>query len=282
LMSAQEELGATVRYIEPGDGSDRESALRELASQGYHLVFGVGFIFTDDMRKLAQEFPKTHFACIDYSVVPGQSPPAANLAGIRFREQEGSFLVGSIAGLMSKTKAVGFVGGMDIPLIHKFEAGYSAGVRYVCPECQVLIAYAGSEPKAFSDPVTGKELALTQYGHGADIIYHASGKTGVGVFTAAQALGKWAIGVDSDQFHEAPCCILTSMIKRVDRAVVEMVREQKNGRFQGGVREFGLAEGQVGFVLDGNNRDRLPQDVVEQVRAIEQKIISGQVQVPGS
>jgi len=280
LVQAQKELGATVRYIEPGDGSDRESALRELVSQGYRLVFGVGFIFTDDLRKLAAEFPGTHFACIDYSVVPGQPPPPPNLAGLRFREQEGSFLVGAIAGLMSRSRVVGFVGGMEIPLIKKFEVGYQAGVAHVCPDCQVLVAYAGTEPKAFSDPVTGKELALTQFGRGADIIYHASGKTGVGVFTAAKSLGRWAIGVDSDQFREAPCCVLTSMVKNVDRAVVETVRAQAEGRFEGGVREAGLAEGQVGFVLDDNNRDRLPREVIARVQDIARQIIAGSIRVP--
>jgi basic membrane protein A len=241
----------------------------------------VGFIFTDDLRKLAVEFPATHFAGVDFSAVPGE-PTSPNLAGLRFREQEGSFLVGAIAGLVTKSRIVGFVGGMQIPLIRKFEAGYQAGVKHVCPECQVLSAYAGTEPKAFSDPVTGKELALTQYGRGADVIFHAAGKTGGGVFTAARSLQRWAIGVDSDQFREAPCCVLTSMVKRVDLAVLETIRAQGEGRFLPGVREAGLAEGQVGFVLDDNNRERLGAAVLERVRDIERQIAQGAIEVPGS
>ena len=280
LLRAEKELGVTVRFIEPGDGSDRESALRQLASQGYDLVFGVGFIFTDDMRKLAAEFPETRFACVDFSFSPGDPPPPDNLTGLRFREHEGSFLVGAIAGLVSKSKAVGFVGGMDVPLIRKFEAGYRAGVKKVCPSCRVLSAYAGTEPKAFADPLTGKELATAQFGRGADIIFHASGKTGAGVFTAAEQHGKLAIGVDSDQYDEAPCCVLTSMIKKVDLAVFETVRELVEGEIEGGIRELGLAEDGVAFVYDERNKDKIPPAVVEEVRALGKQIIAGKIEVP--
>lgn len=279
LMKAADELGVTTRYIEPGDGSDRESALRQLASQGYQLVIAVGFIFSDDVRKLAREFPDVHFACIDFSAKPGEAVPP-NLAGLRFREHEGSFLVGAVAGLVTKSRVLGFVGGMDIPLIHKWEAGFKAGVAHVCPGCQVLAAYAGTEPRAFSDPVLGKEIALAQYGRGADVIYHGAGKTGTGVFTAAREVGRWAIGTDSDQFHEMPCCVLTSMIKGVDVAVYEAIRDEVNGTFAGGVRELGLAEGGVGFVYDANNRDRIPPEVEAQVRAIRQQIVDGAIEVP--
>ncbi len=280
LLRAEKELGVTIRFIEPGDGSDRESAIRQLASQGYDLVFGVGFIFTDDMRKLAAEFPGTRFACIDFSISPGDPPPPDNLTGLRFREQEGSFLVGAIAGLVSKSKVVGFVGGMDVPLIRKFEAGYRAGVKKVCPACRVLSAYAGTEPKAFADPLTGKELATAQYGRGADIIYHASGKTGAGVFTAAQQRGKLAIGVDSDQYDEAPCCVLTSMVKKVDVAVFDAIQDLLEGELQGGVRELGLAEEGVAFVYDEHNRDRIPPEVLAKVRALGKEIIAGKIEVP--
>jgi len=280
LLRAQRELGVEVRYIEPGDGSDRESALRQLASQGYDLVFGVGFIFTDDIRKLAAEFPNVRFACIDYSVVPGQPPPPPNLAGLRFREHEGSFLVGAIAGLETKSKVVGFVGGMKIPLIEKFEAGYAAGVRHVCPDCTVLSAYAGTEPKAFADPTKGRELAAAQYNRGADIVYHASGKTGSGVFRAARELGKLAIGVDSDQFDEAPCCVLTSMVKKVDVAVFDTIRDVVEGKFRGGIHEFGIGDDGVGFVYDDNNRAMLSAETVRRVRVLADQIVAGEVEVP--
>ncbi len=276
LERAEAELGVAVRYIEPGDGSDRESALRQLAAAGSDLVIGVGFIFTDDINKLAREFPEVKFAAIDYS--GGEPPP--NLAGIRFREHEGSFLVGALAGLVTKTRAVGFVGGMKIPLIRKFEAGYAAGVRYTCPDCRVLSAYAGTEPKAFADPTTGRELAATQYSRGADVIYHASGKTGVGVFNAAREAGAWAIGVDSDQYHEAPCCVLTSMVKRVDVAVYRVIEQVAKGQFSGGVTELGLDDDGVGFVYDDNNTARIPAEVVAEVRAIAAKITAGAIEVP--
>ncbi len=280
LVRAERELGVPVRAIEPGDGSDRESALRQLASRGYHLVIGVGFIFTDDLRKLAAEFPDTRFAGVDFSIVPGQPPPPANLVGLRFREHEGSFLVGAIAGMVSRTRKVGFVGGMDIPLIHKFEAGYRAGVSHVCPDCEIIAAYAGTTPEAFSDPVSGKELAMTQYARGADIVFHASGRTGTGVFNAARELHKLAIGVDSDQFHEAPCCVLTSMVKQVDVAVFDVIAEMSEGKFTPGIREFGLAEDGVGFVYDENNRNLLPADVVSRARALAAEIIAGTIAVP--
>jgi basic membrane protein A len=280
LLRARDELGVRVRYIQPGDGSDRESALRQLASQGYQLVFGIGFIFTDDMRKLAAEFPDTRFACIDYSFVAGDPPPPPNLDGVRFREQEGSFLVGAIAGLISRTHAVGFVGGMDAPLIRKFQAGYRAGVHHVCPTCRVIAAFAGTDSKAFADPLTGKELATSQYARGADIIFHASGKTGTGIFTAARQLGKLAIGVDGDQYDEAPCCVLTSMIKKVDKAVFDTIRSVNEGEFHGGVHELGLADDALTFVYDEHNRDRLPAEVVARVRELGRKIVAGEIEVP--
>jgi basic membrane protein A and related proteins len=280
LMRAESELDIVARYIEPGDGSERESAVRQLAAGGADLVFGVGFIFTDDLKKVARDFPAVKLACIDYSVNPGDAPPPPNLLGIRFREEQGSFLVGALAALVSKSKKIGFVGGMDIPLIHKFQAGYVAGARHVCPECVVYAAYAGTEPKAFADPTTGKELALAQYGRGADVIFHASGKTGIGVFNAAQAEGKLAIGTDSDQFHEAPCCVLTSMIKGVDVAVVDTIHAVADGRFGSGIEELGLAEGGVGYVYDDHNRRWISAEVHDRVEALRAEIVAGKIAVP--
>src|SRR6185312_16568748 len=224
LERAKAELGVDVEYIEPTEGADRETALRSLAARGDSLVIGVGFIFGPDLERLAQQFPNVKFAGIDYSPSPGVGT-LPNLAGLRFREHEGSFVVGAIAAMLTHTKIVGFVGGMKIPLIRKFEAGYIAGVHYVCPTCTVLSAYAGTEPRAFADPPLGQELAAAQYGQGADIIFHAAGKTGDGVFAAARERGARAIGVDSDQFDRAPCCVVTSMVKRVDVAVVDIIED---------------------------------------------------------
>jgi basic membrane protein A len=279
LEKARDELDVEIRTIEPGDGSDRESALRQLAAGGSDLVFGVGFIFSADLDRLAAEFPAVKFAGIDYAPTEGKTMPP-NLEGLRFREHEGSFVVGAIAGLLSTTKRVGFVGGMKIPLIRKFEAGYEAGVRHVCPTCAVLSAYAGTEPKAFSDPTLGRELASAQYDRGADIVYHAAGKTGDGVFAAARERRARAIGVDSDQFDAAPCCVVTSMIKRVDVAVIEAVRSVVEGRFRGGLHELGLAEDGVGFVADDRNAELLPPAVVARARAIAADIVAGRIRVP--
>jgi basic membrane protein A len=157
-------------------------------------VIGVGFIFADDLTQLAREYPNTHFAGIDYSVgidkVGNPIEPPPNLAALKFREEEGSFLVGALAALTSKTGKVGFVGGMNFPLIHKFEAGYRTGVKHVCPKCTVISQYAGVTPEAFRNPGRGKELALSQYQQGVDVIYHASGSTGLGVFEAARQSNK--------------------------------------------------------------------------------------------
>lgn len=280
LVRAKSELGVQVQYIEPGDGSDRESALRQRAAAGDELVIGVGFIFSDDITKLAKEFPKTKFACIDYTLPQGEAAPPPNLVGLRFREQEGSFLVGAIAGRVSKSKKVGFVGGMKIPLIRKFEVGFQAGVKHVCPDCEVLSAYAGTEPKAFADPTKGKELALAQYARGVDIVYHASGKTGDGVFDAAKEQKKQAIGVDSDQFHVAPCCVLTSMIKKVDVAVFDVIKDVVEGKFASGVHELGVDEGGVGYVYDDNNKAFIPQPVIDEVTEISKQVVAGTIKVP--
>jgi basic membrane protein A len=184
--------------------------------------------------------------------------------------------------MLTRTKTVGFVGGMKIPLIRKFEAGYIAGVHHVCPACRVLSAYAGTEPKAFADPPLGQELATAQYGEGADIIFHAAGKTGDGVFAAARQRGALAIGVDSDQFERAPCCVVTSMVKRVDVAVVDIIKDVIAKRFAGGLHELGLAEHGVTFVADERNEKLLPLDVVQRAKAIADEIVAGKIQVPST
>ncbi|HEX5726983.1 MAG TPA: BMP family ABC transporter substrate-binding protein [Longimicrobiaceae bacterium] len=277
-------LGANVRLVEPGEGSDREAGLRLLAAQGMDLVVGVGFIFTDDLTALAEEYPNVNFAGVDYALKTDDAgnvvPPPANLAALKFREEQGSFLVGAIAALVSKTREVGFVGGMDIPLIHKFEAGYRAGVRHVCPDCRIVAQYAGATPEAFRNPGKGKELGLSQYQSGVDVIFHASGSTGLGVFEAARATGKLAIGVDADQYSEAPGYVLTSMVKGVDNAVFDAVRRVQAGTFRGGVYEFGLAEGGVRYVYDQNNRALIPDAVRQRVERLREEVIAGKIQVP--
>jgi len=283
---AERTLGAHVRFIEPGDGSDREAGLRLLAAEGMDLVIGVGFIFTDDITQLAKDYPHTAFAGVDFAVSTDKSgnpiPPPPNVAALKFREEQGSYLVGALAALESKTKKVGFVGGMDSPLIQKFEVGYRAGVKKVCPQCTVLVGYAGVTPEAFRNPGKGKELALSQYGQGADIIYHASGSTGLGVFEAARETGHMAIGVDADQYAEAPGYVLTSMVKGVDEAVFDVIKLVKEHRFKGGIYQLGLGQNGVGYVYNAENRKLIPDSVRSRVESLKQQIVDGQITVPSA
>lgn len=285
-MRAAKELGARITYIEPGEGSDREAGLRLLAAEGMDLVVGVGFIFTDDVNVLAREYPNVRFADVDYAVsfdsTGAPIPLASNLKALKFREEEGSFLVGALAALVGKSKKVGFVGGMDIALIHKFEAGYRAGVKYVCPDCEILVGYAGVTPEAFRNPGRGKEMALAMYNQGANIIFHASGSTGLGVFEAARTTGKLAIGVDADQFNEAPGFVLTSMVKGIDESVFQAIKSVKEGTFTGGVQQFGLAEKGVGYVYDDNNKKLIPDAVRARLDALTQEIVAGRIKVPST
>ena len=278
------DLGARVRFIEPGEGSDREAGLRLLAAEGMDLVIGVGFIFSDDLTQLAREYPETRFAGIDYAPEIDASgnivPPPANLAALKFREEEGSFLVGALAALVGKSKKLGFVGGMDFPLIHKFEMGYRAGVKAVCPDCEIIAQYAGVTPEAFRNPGRGQELALSQYQSGVNVIFHASGSTGLGVFEAARRRNKLAIGVDADQYGEAPGFILSSMVKRVDQAVFDVVQRVKTGTFQGGIYQLGLAEHGVDYIYDEHNRSLIPDSVRARVEALRQDVIAGRIKVP--
>jgi basic membrane protein A len=281
LEKAKSELGIPFEYIEPGPGADREAALRQLATRNdIAVIFGIGFIFTDDITNVAREFPDKKFACVDYTFDSTKALPP-NLVAIEFKEEEGSFLVGALASLLSKSSVIGFIGGMESPLIKKFETGYLAGAHYANPHCRVLVAYAGTTGDAFKNPGKGKELALGQFSQGADIIYHASGVTGLGVFEAARETHKLAIGVDSDQFHEAPGYILTSMTKIVDTAIFETIKAVKDGIFKGGrVNVFDLKSKGIDYVYDLNNKGLIPDSIRNMVEVIRDKIISKEILVP--
>jgi basic membrane protein A len=171
---------------------------------------------------------------------------------------------------------------MDVPLIHKFEAGYRAGVRHVCPDCTVIAQYAGVTPEAFRNPGKGKELALSQYGSGVNVIFHASGSTGLGVFEAARQMGRYAIGVDADQWDAAPGHVLTSMVKGVDAVTFDAVRRVKEGTFRGGIYSYGLKEGGVGYVYDERNRALIPDSVRARLLDLERQIVEGKIVVPST
>ncbi len=281
LERARKDLGIEFEYIEPGPGADREAALRQLASRpDIRIIFGIGFIFTDDITSIARDFPAKSFACVDYTYDPAKPLPP-NLVAIEFKEEEGSFLVGALAARLTKSGVIGFIGGMQSPLIKKFEAGYVAGARYANPACRILIGYAGMTGDAFKNPGKGKELALGQIAQGADIIYHASGVTGLGVIEAAREKGKLVIGVDSDQYHEAPGYILTSMTKVVDVAVFETIKAVKDDTFTGGKPMiFDLKTRGIDYVYDSDNKNLIPDSVHQMIEAIRTKIISGEIAVP--
>ena len=278
VLRAEKELDVAVELLEPASSEDREAAMRLFAARGFDLVVAVGFIFSSDVDRVARDFPRTRFACIDYA--PGPSGPPANVAGLVFHEEEGSYLVGAVAGLMSKTRHVGFVGGMQTPLVRKFEAGYEAGVHAVCGGCVVHSAYAGTTPDAFKDPAKGKALAIAEMSAGADVLYHASGATGHGVFEAAHDAGRLAIGVDADQFAEMPDTVVTSMVKRADVSVFEIVRAVSQGRWEGGMHVFGVKDGAIDYVHEGPHARRLPPDVVARVEQLRNELASGRVRAP--
>jgi basic membrane protein A len=279
LEKAKKELGIDFEVIEPGDGSDRESALRKLASKDdIGIVFAVGFIFTDDITAIAKDFPNKKFGCVDYSVASQKEIPM-NLAALEFKEDEGSFLVGTIAAMLTKTNIVGFLGGMESALIKKFETGYRQGVEYINPNIKILSSYVSVSSDGFKNPGKGKEIALSEYNSGADIIYHASGLSGVGLFEAAREMKKFAIGVDLDQYNEAPGVILTSMIKLVDEVIFQTIKDYSENKFIGGVKTLGLKEKGVDYIYDNNNKNLIPEDVRKKVENIKSKIISGDIKI---
>lgn len=278
VSRAERELDVEVSYLEPASTEDREAALRLFAAQRFDLVIGVGFIFSSDIDAVARAYPDVRFAGVDYAPGPKGIPP--NVAALAFREEQGSFLVGAVAGMMTKTGHVGFVGGMTGPLIRKFEVGYAAGVAAACKACIVHASYAGTSPDAFRDPAKGKALANAQIAAGSDVLYHASGSTGHGVFEAARDAKALAIGVDADQYDEMPGTVVTSMVKRGDVAVYDIVKEVVEGRFRGGMRVFGLAEGGVDYVHEGPHAAGIPDGVKKRVEELRADVIAGRIDVP--
>jgi basic membrane protein A len=278
LMRARDELGVFTELLEPASSEDREGAMRLFAARGFDLVIGVGFIFSSDVDRVARDFPAVRFACVDYAPPPAGMPP--NVAGLVFHEEEGSYLVGAVAALLSRTGHVGFIGGMEMPLLRKFAAGYEAGAHAVRPTCTVHVAYAGTTPEAFKDPARGKALGIAQIAAGVDVLYHGAGATGHGVFEAAHDAGRFAIGVDSDQYSEMPDAIVTSMVKRGDVSVFETIRAVAEGQFEGGMHVFGVRDGAIDYVHEGPHAAKLPREVIDRVERLRADIVAGRVQVP--
>lgn len=261
--------------IEPGPGgAGRKSAMRMMASQGYDLVIAVGFLFSDYAESVAKRFPNVDFAVVDYSAPKEKKKIPSNLRGLSFKEQQGSFLVGALAAMKTKTGKVGFIGGMESPLIRKFEAGFRSGAWYVNPDLKIITKYVGTTGKAFANPAKGKSIAKSMYSSNVDVIYHAAGLSGAGVIDAAEETGNYAIGVDSDQDYMAPGHVLTSMVKRVDVAVYKTIMDEVNGEFKGGMnKKFGLAENGVNYAVDVFNRVKEFPERVKQLEATGRVIL---------
>ncbi len=281
LELARQKHGVTFIYLEPqGEGADREAALRQMAADSdVGLIIGVGMLFSEDITAIASEFPDKKFACIDYISKTGTRVPD-NLQGIVFEEKKGSYLAGALAGLVTKTKTVGFIGGMESNIIKKFETGFIEGVHAVNPGARVISGYVGMTGAAFVNPAKGKELALGQYGRGADIIYEAAGATGLGVIEAARVSKGLVICTDRDQESEAPGFVLSSMTKAVDRAVLKTVENVLDGSFKGGrASVFGLADRYTDYVYNNKNASLIGIENHEKVEDIRKKIVEGKIVV---
>ncbi|MEH6401899.1 MAG: BMP family ABC transporter substrate-binding protein [Sneathiella sp.] len=253
--------------------SQREQAMKRMAKKGASVIVAMGFAQASAVEKAAKAYPNTKFTIIDMVV------DLPNVQSIVFKEQEGSFLVGMAAALSSKTGKVGFVGGMDIPLIRKFALGYVEGAKYANPNAEVFQNMTGTTPAAWNDPTKGSELAQSQFDRGADVVYAAAGGTGIGVYQAAKDAGKLAIGVDSNQNYLHPGVMLTSMTKRVDVAVKETFETAKAGTWKAGIRILGLKEDGVGYAVDKHNSTVLSKDIIAKLEAARADIISGKISV---
>lgn len=280
-------LGIVLRDVEPGNPTSIEPAMRAFAERAYDLIIGVGFAQGPIMQIVAREYPNSHFAIVDGVIFEDDGKtPKANVASLVFKEHEGSYLVGMIAARTTRTGTLGFLGGMDIPLIHRFEKGYEEGAQAVNPDIRVIQNYVGVTDAAWNNPGKGKELATAQIDQGADVIFTAAGNSGLGAFDAVEQAGTqngrathFVIGVDSNQNGVKPGFVLTSMVKRVDNAVYNIINDIVGRTFQGGFHVFGLESDGVGYVIDQYNKDLVPPEVIADVEAAKKKIIAGQIKV---
>ncbi|MBV9209741.1 MAG: BMP family ABC transporter substrate-binding protein [Acidobacteria bacterium] len=270
---ASKDFPIVLRDVEPGDPTSIEPAMRAFAERGYDLIIGVGFAQGPIMERVAKDYPNLKFAIIDFVV---EQP---NVASLVFKEHEGSYLVGMIAAKKSQTNTIGFIGGMDIGLIHRFATGYEEGAKSVNPNIRVIVNYVGVTDSAWNNPGKGKELAEAQIGKGADVIFTAAGNSGLGAFDAVEQRNKFVIGVDSNQNWVKPGFVLTSMVKRVDNAVYQIIKDKVAGKFEGGLHVYGLDNEGVGYAMDQYNEKLIPPDVIKDVEAAKQKIINHEITV---
>lgn len=290
LDKAKADLGVQVKELAATAGESeqaKESRLTLLAQQGYNPIVAVGFAYATAVSKVVPQFASTHFAIVDdggncSDTSAGGLGVQPNVTCLLFKENESSFLVGVAAALATKVKNVGFIGGVNVPLIQKFQAGFDAGVHAIDKSIKIQVKYLTQPPdfNGFKDPAKGKTAALGMYNAGADVVYHAAGGSGAGLFDAAAAQKKWAIGVDSDQYKSAPAnekqYILTSALKGVNTAVYAFIQANANGQFKAGIQTFGLKENGVGYATSNPAINKY-KATIEQYK---QKIISGTITVP--
>jgi basic membrane protein A len=280
VQRAAKDLPIVLRDIEPGTPNAIEPAMRAFAERNYDLIIGVGFAQAPIMEQVAKDYPNIQFAIIDgVSELP-------NVSSLVFKEHEGSYLVGMLAAKTTKTGTIGFLGGMDIGLIHRFAKGYEEGAKAVNPNIRVIENYVGMTDSAWNNPGKGKELSLAQIGKGADVIFTAAGNSGLGAFDAVEQQGMqngrathFVIGVDSNQNMVKPGFVLTSMVKRVDNVVYNIVQEVYNHRFQPGLHVFGLDKDGVGYAMDENNQSLITPEAIAEIEEAKKKIIAGEIKV---
>lgn len=288
VKRAEKDMNICLYDVEPGNPTSIEPAMRAFAEKNFDLIIGVGFAQSPIMQKVANDYANINFAIIDGVIFEADGKtPKQNVASLVFREHEGSYLVGMIAAAKSRTGVLGFVGGMDIPLIHRFATGYEEGAKSVNPNIRVLTNYVGVTDHAWNNPAKGKELGLSQIEKGADVIFTAAGNSGLGVFDAVEQYGKnaqgeanrFVIGVDSNQNAVKPGFVLTSMVKRVDNAVYDVVGDVLNGNFKGGFHVFGLDKDGVAYAMDEYNTPLIAPEVIQKVEQSKQEIIDGGIKV---
>lgn len=268
-----EETGIKVREFEPKNEAQIEQGLLRLAKRGYSPIVAAGFNMASAIEKVAKEYPDTKFTIIDMVI------DLPNVQSVVFKEHEGSFLVGALAAMASKTDKVGFVGGMDIPLIHKFACGYAQGAKFISSDVGYFENYVGSTPSAWNDPTKGSELAKSQFSQGADVIFAAAGGSGIGVYQAAKDDGKLAIGVDSNQNYVQPGTMLTSMVKRADLAAYQSYKAAQDGTWTAGIHVLGIKEGGVDWALDEYNASLVSPEMKAKIVSIRQDIIDGKIAI---
>ena len=269
----KKETSSAVAEFEPANETQFEQAQRRFAQRGQDPIIAVGFSQAVALTKVAKEFPNVHFTIID-SVVD-----LPNVQSIVFKEQEGSFLVGLLAAMASQSGKVGFVGGMDIPLVRRFQCGFEQGVKYANPKAELISNMTGTTPAAWNDPGRGAELAKSQFDRGVDVVYAAAGSTGIGILQAAKDRGKLGIGVDSNQDYLHPGTMLTSMLKRVDLATYRSFKAADDGSWKGGTQVLGLKEGGVDWALDEYNEKLITADMKAKVEVAKADIIAGKISV---